>query len=164
MIRSIISAVALALVFVNLASAQQTAAATNSVASDQDIQLLRKDLQSARKQIVAANMMLSDNEAQKFWPVYDSYTAEATKINDAKVSVIKDYAANYRNMTDAKAETLVKRWGDADESAIQLRTKYFPKFQQVISATKAARFFQIDRRISMLVDLQVASEVPLVEP
>ena len=164
MMRSVISAIVLTLVLVSLASAQQTAAATNSVASDQDIQLLRKDLQSARKQIVAANMLLSDNEAQKFWPVYDSYTAEASKINDVKVSVLKDYAASYQNLTDAKAESLVKRWGAADESAIQLRTKYFSKFQQAISGTKAARFFQIDRRISMLVDLQVASEVPLVEP
>ena len=141
----------------------QTTASTPTV-SDQDIQLLRKDLRSVKKQIVAANVELTDVEAQKFWPVYDEYTAEAAKVNDAKVSIIKDYAANYENFTDAQADDLIKRWAAADQSAMQLRMKYLPLFQKVLSGKKAARFFQIDRRIAVLTDLQLASNIPLVEP
>jgi hypothetical protein len=37
--------------------------------SDNDINLLRKDLRSAQKQIISANVLLTDTEAQKFWPV-----------------------------------------------------------------------------------------------
>lgn len=133
-------------------------------ASDQDIQLLRKDLRSEKKQIVAVNMLLTEAEAQKFWPVYDEYTAEAVKINDARLSVIKEYAANYEKLSDAQAEVLVKRWTDTDESAVQLRTKYLPIFQKVLPGKKVARFFQIDRRIGSIMDLQMASEIPLVQP
>ncbi len=144
------------------ALAQQGTA--SSVLSDQDLNLLRKDLRSDQKQIIAANMLLTDSEAQKFWPLYDEYTAEKMKVNDTKLSVIKDYAANFEKLTDNQAQTLVNRWADADQLALQLRTKYIPRFEKVLTGKKAARFFQVDRRISSLVDLQLSSQIPLVEP
>jgi len=150
------------IVLLGCAFAQQGAA--SSVASDQDLNLLRKDLRSDQKQIVAANMPLTDAEAQKFWPLYDEYTADKTNINDTKLSVIKDYAANFEKLTDNQAQTLVNRWAEADRSALQLRTKYIPLFEKILTGKKAARFFQIDRRISNLVDLQLSSQIPLVEP
>jgi len=141
-------------------SAQQSAA--TPVAYDQSVELLRKDLRSEKKQIVAANMLLTEAEAQKFWPVYDEYTVEAAKINDAKLSVIKEYAQNYETLSDAQADRLVKNWTAADESAVQLRMKYLPIFQKVLPGKKVARFFQVDRRIGSVIDLQLASEIPLV--
>jgi hypothetical protein len=134
------------------------------VTSDQYVELLRKDLRSEKKQIVAANMLLTEAEAQKFWPVYDEYTVEAAKINDAKLSVIKEYAQNYESLSDVQADRLVKNWTAADESAVQLRMKYLPIFQKVLPGKKVARFFQVDRRIGSVIDLQLASEIPLVEP
>jgi hypothetical protein len=131
---------------------------------DQDVALLRKDIRSDKKQIIAANLQLTDAESQKFWPVYDQYTAELTKINDAKVAAIKDYAANYSTLTDDKALALTRQIIGIEESVGQLRLKYVPIFSKVISGKKTALFFQLDRRLTMLVDLQVASEVPLVEP
>jgi len=73
--------------------------------SDHDIQSLRKDLRSEQKQLIAANMPLTDAEAQKFWPMYEQYDAEKVKINDDKLLVIKDYAANFENLTDNQAQT-----------------------------------------------------------
>src|SRR6476620_12809432 len=131
-------------------------------ASDQYVDLLRKDLRSEKKQIVAANMLLTEAEAQKFWPVYDQYTAEAAKINDAKLSVIKEYAQHYESLSDVQADSLIKNWTAADESAVQLRMKYLPLFQKVLPGKKVARFFQVDRRIGSVIDLQLASEIPLV--
>ncbi len=132
--------------------------------SDADIQMMRKDLKSQKKLIVAENMSLTETEATKFWPVYDQYAAELTKINDNKVSVIKEYAAKYPHLTPEEAQGLVTRWSEADAAAIQLRLKYIPKFQAALQNVKAARFFQLDRRIGLMVDLQLASEIPFVEP
>ena len=141
--------------------AQNTSAAT---VSDQDVKLLRKDLRSQKKQIVAANMTLTEAEALKFWPVYDQYAAELSKVNDTRLSLINDYAANYESLSDTKAQSVVEQWLAADEAAAQLRIKYVPIVRQVLPGKKAARFFQVDRRISTLVDLQLASAIPLVEP
>ncbi len=131
---------------------------------DQDIDLLRKDIRSHKKQIIAANLQLSDAEAVKFWPLYDQYTAELVKINDAKYAVIKEYAINYDTLTDDKALTLTRQLLDVDQQVAQLRIKYVPLVNKVISGKKTALFFQMDRRLLMLIDLQLASEIPMVQP
>jgi len=85
------------------------------------------------------------------------------KINDDKLLVIKDYAANFQNLIDYQAETLVNQWAQVDQSGVQLRTKYIPMIQKVLPGKKAALFFQLERRLGVLLDLQLASEIPLVE-
>jgi hypothetical protein len=132
--------------------------------SERDIQLLRKDLRSQKKQIVAANLTLNEVEAQKFWPIYDQYAAELAKVYDSKLVLIKEYAANYASLTDAHAQSLMERWIAADDAAIQVRSKYIPILQKVLPGKKTALFFQVDRRIGVLMDLQIASEIPLIEP
>jgi hypothetical protein len=139
--------------------AQQSASAV----SDDYIQLMRKDLKTDKKALVAANMSLTESEATKFWPVYDQYAADLTKINDTKLAVIKEYAAKYENLSSEDAQALVRKWNESDDAVIQLRLKYLPKFQDALHNKKTARFFQLDRRIGLVVDLQLASEIPLVE-
>ena len=129
---------------------------------DQYIDLLRKDVRSMKKQVIAANLDLTDDEAVKFWPIYDQYTAELAKIVDTKIALIKDYARNYTTMTDEQAEAYVKGRAAVDESVRNLRLKYFPVFRRVLPGKTTAKFFQIEWRISLLIDLQLASQMPLV--
>ena len=143
-------------------SPQQPSAADQK-SIDQDVEMMRKDLRSQKKQIVAANLQLTDAEATKFWPVYDQYTAELVQINDAKYGAIKDYAANYNSMTDDKALALTKQVLGVDQSVAQLRMKYVPVFTKVIPGKKTAYFFQLDRRLVGLIDLQLASAIPMVQ-
>ena len=142
--------------------AQAAPAAKSS--TDQDVELLRKDIRSEKKQIIAANLTLTDAEATKFWPLYDQYTADLVKINDAKYAAIKDYATNYDTLTDAKALELTRQMLEVDQSVAQLRLKYSPMFSKVVSGKKTALFFQLDRRLLMLIDLQLASAIPMVQP
>jgi hypothetical protein len=125
--------------------------------------MLRSDLGSNQKQLVAANMKLTDAEAEKFWPTYDQYVTELVRINDAKYALIKEYLQN-TNLTEEQTDTLSKRWLAVDESVVQLRLKYIPIFRRALSAKANALFFQIDRRVQMMIDLQLASSLPLIEP
>lgn len=109
-------------------------------------------------------MKLSDKEAEQFWPVYDQYTAELVKINDKKYAALKEYAQQYQTLTDDQAETLIKQSLEVDREVSDLRLKYVPVFRKVLSGKKTALFFQLDRRLVMLIDLQLSSEIPLVEP
>jgi hypothetical protein len=136
----------------------------NPTVSDQDVQLLRKDLRSQKKQLIAANLPLTDAEAVKFWPVYDQYAAEITKIGDTRFALIKEYAAGYNSLTDEQAQSLITRSIGVDESFVQLRLKYVPIFQKVLSGKKTAMFFQMDKRVALMIDLQLASIIPLVQP
>lgn len=131
---------------------------------DQDIDLMRTDIRSQKKQIIAANLQLTDAEAEKFWPVYDQYTAELVKINDAKYAAIKSYATGYNTLNDDQATGLIKQILVVDQSVAQLRMRYVPIFNTVISGKKTALVFQLDRRLVSLIDLQLASQIPLVQP
>ena len=145
-------------------SAQQPTNASAQSSVDQDIDLMRKDVRSQKKQIIAANLQLTDAEAEKFWPLYDQYTAELVKINDAKYAAIKDYATNYDTLTDDKAVSLTRQILGVDQSVAQLREKYVPIMGKVISGKKTALFFQLDRRLVALIDLQLAAAIPMVQP
>lgn len=145
------------------ATTQPAAQPTSDSASDQYVELLRKDVRSMKKQIIATNLDLTDKEAEKFWPIYDQYSADLQKINDTKMALIKDYAQNYTAMTDEQAEAYVKGRASVEESVNQLRLKYFPIFHRVLSGKTAATFFQIEWRVSLLIDLQLTSQIPLIQ-
>lgn len=143
--------------------AQTAPAAQSQAGIDQDIQMLRADVRSEKKQIIAQNMALTDAQAEKFWPVYDAYTQELTKLSDTRVALIKQYADSYNTMTDAQANSLMKQQIALDKSYTQLREAWIPKFEKVISAKQTALFFQLDRRVALLIDLQLASAIPLMK-
>ena len=140
--------------------AQQETATGVSV--EKDLALVRRNLRAEKKKILAANVPLTETEATKFWPVYDQYAAEMSKHYDEFYAVIKDYAANQKTLTDAQAVSMIKKWSDIQVEVAQTRQKWVPAIEKVIPGKKAALFFQIDRRLYALIDLQVASEVPLV--
>ena len=147
-------------------AASEAATAADSTAgalTDQQLALLRKDIRSIKKQLIATNLTLTDTEATKFWPVYEQYSTDFAKINDTRAALVKEYSEVYGTQTDEQADSLVRRWLDVDIAAAQLRQRYVPIFRKVLPGKKAATFFQLDRRISMMIDVQLTSQLPLVQ-
>ncbi|MGA9585983.1 MAG: hypothetical protein WBQ95_11690 [Terracidiphilus sp.] len=145
------------------AQAAQSSGAASTASLDQDIKMLRADVQSSRKTITAENMNLTADEATKFWPIYDQYAADVAKIGDARVALIKDYAANYDTMTDDQANLFIQRAAAIDQQFTDTRSKYVPIFEKAISAKKTALWYQIDRRLDLLINLQLAGNIPVVD-
>ena len=133
------------------------------VIPSQDLEILRKDLRSQNKQLMAQNLTLTDTDATKFWPIYDQYVAEQIKIHNKKYATIQEFADRYGTMTDDQANKLMKQWLDVDIADTQLRSKYLGIVTKAIGGKQAASWAQLDRRIQMMVDLQLASRTPLVQ-
>lgn len=144
-------------------SSQQQATPTDKDAEAQDIELMRKDIRSMRKQLIAANLKLTDTEAIKFWPLYDQYITELVTINNPKYDVMKEYFDSYGTLTGEQADQMTKRLLDIDVAVAQLRQKYQSIFRAVLPAKQMATFFQLDRRIAMMIELQLASQFKLVQ-
>jgi hypothetical protein len=159
------TALAVGLLLAGLCSAQ-SAKSDDVVAkiTENEINLMRKDLRDQKKQIIAANLPLNGDEAAKFWPVYDAYTQETIKVNDSRYGLVKEYATNYTTMTDAQAAGYIRRWIGVDEAAAKLRLEWITKLEAVLGEKKAAIFFQLDRRIGLMQELQLSSQLPLVQP
>jgi hypothetical protein len=129
--------------------------------TDDDIALLRQDLRAMKMQVIGQNMSLSDTEAQKFWPIYNHYVKDLQEVNNQKYALLKQYAEMWATMTDEDALIYVRHWLEADGQAQALRLKYVPVVSQVLPGKKAATFFQLDRRLNMIIDLQLFSQIPL---
>ena len=130
---------------------------------DGDIQLLKSNIRSQKKQIVAANMDLTDREAEKFWPVYDRYAADMAKTYDTKITLFQEYLEDNDSMSGDQAESYLRRRAAVEEDVMQLRLKYLPEFRKVLTGRETALFFQIDWRLDLMINLQLA-QAPMINP
>ena len=136
--------------------------ATPAFAQDAYLELVRSDLNADRVLIVTAAMNFSDADAEIFWPIYREYAFDRDKLGDEKIAIIKDYAENYEMMTDEVAKDLMDRVFDLDNDQTKLQKKYFKKMHKVLPAATAVKFFQVERQIILLMNLQIAAELPLI--
>ena len=132
-------------------------------AQDDFIELLRQDLKTQKVAIITEAMNFTEEESNTFWPVYRKYDFESSKLGDERLAIIKDYADNYDKMTDEKAKELMDRNIKLQEQRLKLSKKFYKEFQKVLPAIKATRFIQVDNQLNLLLNLQIASELPLIE-
>ena len=140
----------------------QTADVSAKPLTDSDIQLLRSDVQADKNQIITHTMAFTDAESAAFWPVYRDFARDQQAIGDERVKLIKDYAQNYDKIDDAKAKDMSQRLLNIEAKMVNVRQEYWPKFEKALGAKRAAKFYQVDSRLSLIVNLQLASAIPLV--
>jgi hypothetical protein len=126
------------------------------------IQMLRQEAGKDRREIVKANMLLTNSEAARFWPIYDQYRTAMHKIGDRRVKLITDYAANRDSMSEDEGNRLLREALDIDKERTELKESYVKKFQKELSARTTARFFQIDQKLDAAVDAALAARIPLI--
>jgi len=129
---------------------------------DKSIDLLRSNLRESKEQFIVGHMDLSASERQGFVPVYKRFQADMTKLGDEQVAIVKDYAANFENMTDEKAQSLTNRALALDAKRNGLIKRYIPQFNKVLSGVKTARFVQLELLVERAVGLQILSRLPLI--
>ena len=130
---------------------------------DAYVELLRSDVKTQRVAIITEVMQFSDSASALFWPIYREYEYEATKIGDDMLALIKDYAANYDSLSEEMAKDLAKRSLKIGDDRLKLRKKYFKRVEKALGSVTAAKFLQIENQIALLIDLQIAHSLPLIQ-
>jgi len=128
-----------------------------------EIALTRQEIQSDRQAIVAANLQLSEAESKVFWPLYRAYREDITSLGDRMVSLMDDYAANYKTLTDEKASALLDESFSIQADEIRIMMKHAKKMRASLSGKTVARFFQIENQLNHILRAQLADEIPLVK-
>lgn len=126
------------------------------------VDLMRADVRDQKAEIMGSMMQLNIDDAAKFWPIYSEYDAELTKVNNLRVQNITDYAENYSQMTDEKADQLVQSSLDYQKLRGELLAKYYGRMKDALGAITAARFLMIEHQLLLIIDLQIASSLPIV--
>jgi hypothetical protein len=128
------------------------------------IDLLREDVRQQKAEIMGSVMVLSAQDAAKFWPIYSEYDAELTKLNDQRAANIKEYARTYTELTDEKANELIQKALAYQKQRGELLAKTYDRVKQALGAITAARFVQVENQLLLLIDLKIASALPVAEP
>jgi hypothetical protein len=125
------------------------------------IELLREDVRHQNAEIMGVVMRLNADQAAKFWPIYSEYDAELAKLDDQRVANIEDYARSYGQMTDAKADELVQNAFSYRKQRSELLEKYYSRMKASVGSIEAARFVQVESQLLDIIDLQIASNLPI---
>jgi hypothetical protein len=125
--------------------------------------LLRADLKTQRKEIITELMQFDDEDAAKFWPLFEQYDAELSKIGEGRMELIVEYARNYENLTNDQADSLMSKAFELEVQRAQLKKKYFDRMKEALSATQATRFFLVENQIQHIIDLQISSGLPVAK-
>ncbi len=146
-----------AVLFLTLGGA---AAAQDQQPAD-NMELVKQKVRTDKKLFIAENMELTEAQAEAFWPVYEKYQAELEKSFDRMAKLIEKYADNYETLTDEMAKKIDNEWVEIEEKELKLRSSYLPKFRKVLPEIKVARYFQLESKITAIVDYAMAANIPL---
>jgi hypothetical protein len=124
---------------------------------------LRATIQAERKALVDKNMGLTEEEGKVFWPLYAEYQKELAKLNKHRLDFIDSFGKDYEKMTDQKAKDLMDEWVDIQKEALKVKSSYIGKFGRVLPMKKVARYFQIENKLEVAVDYELAQRIPLLK-
>lgn len=130
---------------------------------DDFIQLLKSDVQSNKIAIITEVMNFTDEQSEKFWPIYTDFSTELSKLADKRIANIKDFAANYDSLTDEKANQLISNSFDFQEDRLDLNQNYYSKFADALGSIVAAKYMQLENQIQLIIDLSINSNLPLAK-
>ena len=77
---------------------------------------MRQDLRAKKQQIIGENLLLSDAEAEKIWPIYYHYSDDLKQLSDERFALLKNYAETWGDMSDQDALIYVRRWLELDQN------------------------------------------------
>jgi polyhydroxyalkanoate synthesis regulator phasin len=123
---------------------------------------LRQEAGQDRRNIVRANMLLTETESARFWPLYDEYRAERLKIGDRRVRLVTDFLAEENSMSEDEARTLANEDFAIEKDTSELKAKWYKKMTKVLSERTVARFFHIDEKLDAVADIARAANIPLI--
>jgi len=127
------------------------------------IDLIRADLKTEKAYLIAQNVSFTEDESAEFWPLYNEYSAALNKLLDERLGLLKDYLDQHETLTDQQAQNLMGRVFELEGKRLDLKRTWFRKFAEVVPATKAAKFFQVENQINAALDLKLMDSMPLIK-
>jgi hypothetical protein len=127
---------------------------------DSIIAVVRANMKADRTTLITTGMNFNDKEGAAFWPIYRQYEYERSRVDDRRANVIKQYSQKYPKLTDADVRAMAEQMLDCESRQAELKKKYYKKFNRVLPALTVTKFFQLERRVDLMMDMQVEASLP----
>ena len=128
-----------------------------------DMQALRQAMKTDKRALVASTLALTDKEAKKFWPAYDTYQRSLDMLGRARAVSAEGSLDREHDISNLAAKDLVTRNMQADEAEMRARRKMFNAVMRALPAAKAARYIQLEAKIRAVQAYDIAQAFPLVK-
>jgi hypothetical protein len=125
------------------------------------LQLNRQKIDTQRRVIVGGTMVLSDEEARAFWPLFEQYQQERQKLDTRADRLVADYVTAYSTLTDPRAATLLNEMLGIDDEYLKLRRRWIERVGKVLPPRKVVRYFQLENKLDAVVRAEMAQQIPL---
>ena len=127
------------------------------------LELLRSDVSKETTAIITNNMQFSADEAAAFWPLYKNYTDQLDKLADRRIELISRYAKSLDSMTDEDADEMAEEWLELQENRTRLLGDLYRSVSTALSPARAFKIVQLEHRFNLVIDMQIANELPMME-
>lgn len=123
-------------------------------------------IRSGVRQILRDELLLSEEEGDAFWPLYDEYSDELAEVSEAYISVVSEFVERYQaaDLSDEDANRLLDQSLEIQMTVLKIRQRYLPRFREIMSGVKVARFYQLENKVRAEVDAALALAIPLADP
>jgi DNA-binding protein H-NS len=128
-----------------------------------DVSLLTSTIRANRKALIEVSLMLTEEQAGKFWPLYDRYQKEIAAVNDRIAALVEDYITHFKDLSNDKALQLTGDYLAAEADRLQVRRTYLAEFAKVLPGRTVARFYQIENKMDAVLRYDLASTIPVVD-
>ena len=128
------------------------------------LEVLRSDFNATKIRTLNQVMKLTAAEADKFWPIYRSYEQELALVVDRKLALMQEFRTGQKagTLTNENAKVLALQWLQNAQDRLDLWKKYHQQISDALSPIRAAQFLQVENQMAIFVDLNIASEMPVV--
>ena len=134
-----------------------------SQVSTDELQLIKSILKSERKVFFVQNMQLTTEEFNRFWPIYDKYEAEESKVQASTINDFKMMVNQGNKLTDEELDKINKNYFARRKKMNALEMKYYKIVKKEFGIGAATRFLQIDRYVDATIRASLFAEMPLIE-
>ena len=128
------------------------------------LEALRSDFNSYKTRTFNRFLKLTAVEAEKFWPLYRNYETELAGVGDRKLALVREFLAQHRagTLDENFSREMADRWLANAQERLDLWKKYHQQISAALSPMRAAQFLQVENQMAIFVDLNIASEMPMV--
>lgn len=112
-------------------------------------------MQELKKSMIAERLKLTEQEALKFWPLYDEYSE---KMNQQRAERMKNgpaargFRRDLSDKSEKEIEEIIQAEFQAEEAVIKLKKEYHEKFKKQIGIKRTAELYaaEMDFRRQMM--------------
>jgi hypothetical protein len=128
------------------------------------VEVFRSDMSAEKKATIVAAMKLNEYEAKVFWPIYREYEIELAKLGDQRLALIEQFFKAHiaGSLNDSQAQDISDKWFALMQQRLDLWKVYHGKVAKALSPMRAAQFVQVEHQVSLLLDIGIASEMPVI--